>query len=85
MDTLEALREVRHRACLKLQCMVREMADASDLRAHRALDDVIALRHVAATAAQSRGVTVTLLLLRFALELDLPSSLAQTSVLMDDQ
>ena len=61
------------------------MAEASDLRAHRALDDVVALRHVAASATHVCGVNMSTLLLSFAQELDLPSSLAQTSVLMDEK
>ena len=39
VDTLDVLRGVGGKSCLKLQCLVREMAEASDLRAHRALDD----------------------------------------------
>ena len=54
VDTLDVLRGVRGKGCLKLQCLVREMAEASDLRAHRALDllRVVALRRVAASMTQ---------------------------------
>ena len=79
------LRGVGGKSCLKLQCLVREMAEASDLRAHRALDDVVALRHVAVSMTQVCGVSLSTLLMSFAQELDLPSSLAQTSVLMDEK
>ena len=79
------LRGVGGKSCFKLSCLVREMAEASDLRAHRALDDVVALRHVAASMTQVCGVSLSSLLLSFAQELDLPSSLAQTSVLMDEK
>ena len=59
------------------------MADASDLRAHRALDDVLALRHVVTSVAQVLGVSVSDLLARHAQEVDMASSLAQATVLMD--
>ena len=59
------------------------MADASDLRAHRALDDVLALRHVVTSVAQVLGVSVSDLLARHAHEVDMPSSLAQATVLLD--
>jgi len=85
VDTLDVLRGVGGRGCLKLQCLVREMAEASDLRAHRALDDVVALRHVVASATHVSGVNMSTLLLSFAQELDLPSSLAQTSVLLEEK
>ena len=51
------------------------MADASDLRAHRALDDVLALRHVVTSMAQLIGVSVSDLLMRHAQEVDMASSL----------
>ena len=53
------------------------MADASDLRAHRALDDVLALRHVVTSVAQVLGVSVSDLLMRHAQEVDMASSLAR--------
>ena len=59
------------------------MADASDLRAHRALDDVLALRHVVTSVAQVLGVSVSDLMARNAQEVDMASSLAQATVLMD--
>ena len=59
------------------------MADASDLRAHRALDDVLALRHVVTSAAQVLGVSVSDRLMRYAKEVDMASSLAQATVLLD--
>ena len=59
------------------------MADASDLRAHRALDDVLALRHVVTSVAQVLGVSVSDLMARHAQEVDMTSSLAQVTVLMD--
>ena len=59
------------------------MAAASDLRAHRALDDVLALRHVVTSVAQALGVYVSELLMQHAHEVDMASSLAQATVLMD--
>ena len=58
------------------------MADASDLRAHRALD-VLALRHVVTSVAQVLGVSVSDLMARHAQEVDMASSLAQATVLKD--
>ena len=57
--------------------------DASSLRAHRALDDCVALRHVAISIAERVGAPLLQLLVHFALELDLGTSVAQLSVLMD--
>ena len=59
------------------------MADASDLRAHRALDDVLALRHVVTSMAQLIGVSVSDLLMKHAQEVDMASGLAQATVLLD--
>ena len=59
------------------------MADASDLRAHRALDDVLALKHMVTSVAQALGVSVSELLMQHAQEVDMASSLAQVTVLMD--
>ena len=59
------------------------MAGASDLRAHRAFDDILALRKVVTSVAQALGVSVSDLLMRHAQEVDMASSLAQVTVLMD--
>ena len=48
-----------------------------------ALDDVLALRHVVTSVAQVLGVSVSDLMARHAQEVDMASSLAQASVLMD--
>ena len=82
VDTLVALQALARRSCLKLQCLaLRVVADTG--RQHRALDDCVCLRQVSATLVQGVGVSLPSFLLRFAVELDLPSSLAQLSVLMD--
>ena len=57
------------------------MADTG--RAHRALDDCVSLRQVMAAAALGLGMSLSALLGRFAQEVDLPSSVAQLSVLME--
>ncbi len=82
MDTLVALQALARHSCLKLQCLtLRVMADTG--RAHRALDDCVSLRQVAAALVQGVGMSLPNFLVRFAVELDLPSSLAQLSMLMD--
>ena len=82
VDTLAALHSVHRHACMKLQCLsLRAMADTG--RAHRALDDCVSLRQVVAAAALVLGVSASTFLKHFAQEVDLPSSRAQISVLMD--
>ena len=68
---------------MKLQCLVKVLGDPADLRAHRALDDCVALRHVAATLAEQLGLDLPLWLQRFAFKLDLHSSILQLDVLLD--
>ncbi len=81
VDTLVALQVLARHSCLKLQCLaLRVVADTG--RAHRALDDCVCLRQVAAALAQGVDMPLSSFLLRFAVELDMPSSLAQLSVLM---
>ena len=82
VDTLGVLQAVNRHGCLKLQCLsLRIMADTG--RAHRALDDCVSLRQVMAAAALVSGIPLSALLRRFAQEVDLPSSTAQLSVLME--
>ena len=68
---------------MKLQCLVKVLGDPADLRAHRALDDCAALRHVAVTLAEQLGLDLPLWLQRFAFKLDLRNSLLQLDVLLD--
>ncbi len=81
VDTLVAMQVLARHSCLKLQCLALRVADTG--RAHRALDDCVCLRQVAAALVQGVDVPLPSFLLRFAVELDMPSSLAQLSVLMD--
>ncbi len=66
--------------CVKLQCLVRSCA-AEHLRAHRALDDAIALRAVAHTVAARMGLSIAHLFALFATQLDLEASVAEMSAL----
>ena len=45
VDTLHVVGAFEH-SCKKLQCLVKLLGETADLRAHRALDDTVALRHV---------------------------------------
>ena len=69
--------------CCKLQCLVKDVYAPNELRAHRALDDVLALRRVVESAAQRLGVSLSMLLELFAVSVDMPSTLAQLAVLME--
>ena len=80
VDTLHVIKALAEHSCKKLGCMVKTLG--TDLRAHRALDDCIALRHVGVALAERVGMTLPMLLEQFALELDLDTSVAQISVLM---
>ena len=66
--------------CAKLQCLVQGQCVGS-LRAHRALDDCIALRAVVQGIAESYGVCVLDLLRDMVVSLDAPASAAQVSTL----
>ena len=77
-----------HSTCCKLQCLVKDLYAPTvnaptELKAHRALDDCTALRRVVESAAHRLGMSLPTLLEKFALQLDMPSSLAQLAVLMD--
>ena len=79
-DTLHTFQSC---SCKKLQCLVKDLYAANELKAHRALDDCIALRRVVESAAQRLGTTLPALLEKVAVHVDMPSSLAQLSVLME--
>ncbi len=64
--------------CVKLQCLVRSCA-AEHLRAHRALDDAIALQAVAHTVAAQMGLSIVRLFAPVATQLDLEASVAELS------
>ena len=69
-------------SCRKHQCLVKLLGETADLRAHRALDDTVALRHVSNVLAERVGCTLPDLLRQFALELDFDRSLAVLSILL---
>ena len=81
LDVVKALDSQAHRGCVKLQCLLRHLARAADLRAHRALDDCYALRSVVDTLAASFGVSASLLLKPFVVELDSNATLLNLSLL----
>ena len=81
VDTLAVLQCVSH-GCVKLQCQAQRL-NVDPGQGHRALDDCWTLRHVATIAAHTLGHALSDLLGRFLLEVDIASSLAQLSVLMD--
>ncbi len=83
VDTLHVVQALTGHGCMKLQCLVKELGSSEDLRAHRALDDCIALRHVGTAFAEGLSKDLPALLKWFAAELDLGTSLSQLSVLMD--
>ena len=65
--------------CAKLQCLVR--GHCTELQAHRALDDCIALRTVLQYIADSLGIPIIDVLRPFAMKVDVTASLAQMSVM----
>ena len=81
---LESTKRELGSACSKLQCLVNTLADTQELRAHRALDDTIALRHVKHSVAYRFGCAVTDLLLPFAVQWDEQSSVAQVAALLEE-
>jgi len=86
-DTLHVLETTKSElggACLKLQCLFSSIASARDLRAHRALDDCLALRCVVHNVAYRLGCSVTELMRRFACSWDELESMAQIAALTDD-
>ena len=58
------------------------LGETADLRAHRALDDTVALRHISNVLAERVGCTLPELLRQFALELDFDTSLSVLSILL---
>ena len=65
--------------CAKLQCLVRGYC--TELQAHRALDDCIALRAVLQQIADRLGIPILDLLRPFAVKLDVHASVEQMSVM----
>ena len=68
--------------CMKLQCMVQTCLPAGDLRAHRALDDVIALREVCEFVAARLGSSTLSLFEPLARTPDLDASEVHLATLL---
>ena len=83
LDVLRALGAEGFGGCYKLQCMSRTACSANGLRAHRALDDCVALRGVMECLAARLGIGLLEMLRPFAVRLDAVGSLAQVSVLCE--
>lgn len=87
LDTLHVLESAKAElggACMKLQCLVSAAVATQELRAHRALDDSVALRHVVHGVASRLGCSVTDLLRLFAARWDEQASTAQVAALIED-
>ena len=87
VDTLHVLDGTKAElegACLKLQCLFSQIAAPGELRAHRALDDCLALRDVVHSVACRLDCSVTSLLCKLAFRWDEPASRAQVAKLIAD-
>jgi DNA polymerase III epsilon subunit-like protein len=84
VDTLELLRAVPELAggCAKLQCQRALLSSSGSLRAHRALDDAVALNDVIASLAGRIGAGPAELLGRFARKLDVQATSAELPALL---
>ena len=83
VDTLDVLRAADSAGeCKKLQCAFRSCSGSSCLRAHRALDDCLALGCVVRHISESFGVTPWMLLRHFATRLDEASTCLGLSALL---
>ena len=76
VDTLDVFRAAAA-PCAKLQCLYRELAADRSLRAHRALDDAVALLRVAVTQAERYGVGLQELFAPFVVECSVEETMAQ--------
>ena len=84
LDTLEVFRAIDagvHGGCVKLQCLLRPLAPAAELHAHRALDDCWALKAVIDTVCAALGVSQKALLQPFAVGLDCAMTAAHIGML----
>jgi DNA polymerase III epsilon subunit-like protein len=83
VDTLDVLSATdRAGECKKLQCALRACCGSANLRAHRALDDCIALGAVVRHVSASLGIKPWALLRPFAYRLDETATIAQMSALL---
>ena len=87
LDTLHVVDSARAElgtGCSKLQCLLSRLSDMQDLRAHRALDDTVALRNVMHSVAYRLGCSVTDMLLLHAVAWDEQASVAQVAALLEE-
>ena len=83
VDTLDVLRATdRAGECAKLQCALRVCCGPPSLRAHRALDDCVALEAVVRHVSASFGIKPWELLRPFVFRLDGASAVAQMNALI---
>ena len=83
VDTLDVLRVTDHTGeCNKLQCAFRSCSGPPSLRAHRALDDCLALASVVRHISASLGVAPFTLLRQFAARMDENVTVAQLTALL---
>ena len=79
-DTLDVFRAASA-PCMKLQCLHKHLAADGSLRAHRALDDAIALRGVAVAQAERYGIGLHQLFAPFAVGCDVCETMVQEKCL----
>ena len=84
MHIVSAAKEITG-SCLKLQCLAFHACDQEELRAHRAREDCVALCRVMVHVASRLGASFRRLLYAFAARLDLPTSLAQVSSMIETE
>ena len=83
VDTLDVLRATSEAGDRKkLQCSLRVCCGPPSLRAHRALDDCIALEAVVRHVSAALGIRPWALLRPFAFRLDEPAAISQMSALI---
>ena len=86
VDTLHVVKSsaCEAAACFKLQCMTERICEHAMLKAHRALDDCMALFLVLQDVSARLGLTVEALLRMFAEEILMNESIAQVRTLVCD-
>ena len=85
LDSLEVFRAIdaeTYGGGVKLQCLLRTLAPAAELHAHRALDDCRALMAVIGTVCAALGVSQKALLQPFVHGLDYAMTVAHIGMLL---
>ena len=82
IDIVRALDSKTYGGCMKLQCLLHMTGRGEGLRAHRALDDAVALRDVINHIANRLGVSMLQFLSLFAFELDYETTMAQLQAIL---